>query len=277
MVLGILLVLGAVAAGVIYTGSFQSIAEEKEIASITPAAGEPAQDSANDDALESEDEKVQAAENAVTPEPDTTNTDEVAAKEEKAEEKAPAPAATPQDELAKLTTPRILGDSKSPVKITEHSSFTCGACAHYHGDNFKKIKADYIDTGKAYLVFDDFPRNAPDLEIGMVARCLPETSYFNFVQLLFETQEKWASETEFKKYVKQNAILAGLAEDKYEECLKNADLQKSLAEHREAAVAKFGVKGTPTLVINDKTVISGMAPYNQIKEALDAEYAKAAK
>ena len=71
---------------------------------------------------------------------------------------------SPHFDLEKAATPRILGNPDAPVKISEHSSFTCGACSAFHKDNFKQIKKDYIDTGKAYLVFDDFPRNAFDIK-----------------------------------------------------------------------------------------------------------------
>lgn len=278
IIAGVLLVLAVIIAGGLYASTQKEKATETAAvteSAVAPAAGEEsaAPETATDEALEAEDEQVQAAENA--PEATAPAEEPVSPVDQAAEEKETAP--VEGSNLAALSTPRILGNPDSPVKISEHSSFTCGACAHYHGDNFKKLKADYVDTGKARIVFDDFPRNVVDLEIGMVARCLPESSYFNFIQLLFETQEKWAKEEEYKKYVKQNAMLAGLDDAKYEECINNAGLQKSLADNREAASAKFGIKGTPTLVINDSVVISGLAPYSQIKDALDAELAKATK
>lgn len=280
VIAGVLLVLGVVVVGGLYASTQKkpdpSTAAATE-AAVTPAAGEEkGEESSSDEALEAEDEQVQAAENkpdaAVAADEQAENDAEAADSDEAADVK---PAESP--ELAALTTPRIMGNPSSPLKISEHSSFTCPHCAHFHADLFKKIKADYIDTGKAYIVFDDFPRNIVDLEIGMVARCLPESAYFNFIQLLFETQDKWAQENEYKKFVKQNAMLAGLSDEKYEECLENKDLQKALADHREAAMSKFGIKGTPTLVINDKIVISALEPYNQIKDTLDGELAKSAK
>ena len=73
-------------------------------------------------------------------------------------------------DLEKASTPRILGNPDAPIKISEHSSFTCGGCAMFHKSNFKMIKEEYIDTGKAYVVFDDFPRNKYDIIIGSVAQ-----------------------------------------------------------------------------------------------------------
>ncbi len=179
-------------------------------------------------------------------------------------------------DLEKASTPRILGNSDAPIKISEHSSFTCGGCAMFHKGNFKKIKEEYIDTGKAYIVFDDFPRNKYDIIIGAVARCVPEDAYFNFVQLLFETQENWLNE-EYLTHLKQNAKLTGASDAQINNCLNSTELHKVLAEHQEAASKDHGVKSTPTLVINDSVVVSGLDPYATIKAALEAALVKPAE
>ncbi|PCJ99694.1 MAG: hypothetical protein COA45_02425 [Zetaproteobacteria bacterium] len=179
-------------------------------------------------------------------------------------------------DLEKASTPRILGDPDAPIKISEHSSFTCGACAMFHKDNFKRIKKEYVDTGKAYIVFDDYPRNMFDVKIGAVARCVPESAYFNFVQLLFETQKTWLND-DYVTYLTQNAKLTGANHAQIQNCLNSKELHKALAQRQEEATKKHNVKSTPTLVINDSVVISGLSPYQAIKEALDAELAKTAE
>ncbi len=178
--------------------------------------------------------------------------------------------------IEELGTPRVLGDVNAPVKISEHSSFTCGGCAAFHRTNFKNIKKDYIDTGKAFLVYDDFPRNREDIMIGSVARCVPEESYFNFVQVVFETQKDWSLLGEkYLENIKNTAIFAGGKAPKLSACERSEELQSILAERRDNASKTHGVRSTPTLVINDKITISGLSPYEQIKEAIDAELAKA--
>ncbi len=178
--------------------------------------------------------------------------------------------------LEAASKPRILGNPDAPVRISEHSSFTCGHCANFHKTNFKKIKADYVDTGKAYIIYNDFPLNGHDVNIGAVARCVPEKSYFQFIQLLFETQKDWLQE-DYIKHVKQNAQLTGASAAQIEECLNSEDLFEALANQRQEAMDKHDVKATPTLVINDHLVIPGLSPYEDIKKALDAEYEKATK
>lgn len=179
-------------------------------------------------------------------------------------------------DIENLGTPRILGDPNAPIKISEHSSFTCGGCAAFHRDNFKRIKAEYIDTGKAYLVYDDFPRNKEDITIGAIARCVPDESYFNFVQVVFETQKDWITLGE--KYIgniKNTAIFSGADENKINQCTESEPLQEILAQRRDDANKTHGVRSTPTLVLNNSVTISGLSPYNDIKAALDAELSKA--
>lgn len=178
-------------------------------------------------------------------------------------------------DIDELGTPRVLGDTNAPIKISEHSSFTCGGCAAFHRGNFKRIKQDYIDTGKAFLVYDDFPRNKEDIMIGAVARCVPNESYFNFVQVVFETQRDWIGlGTKYLENVKNTAIFAGAKAPKLNACENSEELQDILAERRDNAHKTYGVRSTPTLVINDKITISGLVPYEQIKEAIESELAK---
>jgi len=175
-------------------------------------------------------------------------------------------------QLGKLTKPRILGDPSAPMKISEYSSFTCGHCAAFHKDVFKKIKADYIDTGKAYLVFDDFPLNAPAMHASMVARCIPdENRYFDFVQLLFDTQEDWAYKADYLTSLKQNAMMAGLSEDGFKACLQNLDLQQAIVGNMKNAQEAHKINSTPTLVINDRLLVGGAQPYDVFQKKLDAE------
>ncbi|MGH1403145.1 MAG: thioredoxin domain-containing protein [Alphaproteobacteria bacterium] len=173
-------------------------------------------------------------------------------------------------------TPRILGNPDAPVRISEHSSFTCPGCAGFHEENFKKIKEDYVDTGKAYIVFDDYPRNRYDITVGAIARCVPEESYFNFVQLLFETQDSWLN-TDYIKHVKQNAMLSGASESDIAQCLGNTKLYEVLAKRQAKAADSYPIEGTPSLIINETVTISGLAPYARIQSALDTALAESQK
>ncbi|MCB1784324.1 MAG: DsbA family protein [Alphaproteobacteria bacterium] len=189
-------------------------------------------------------------------------------------EVSPEQVQSQEDEYARLTSPRTLGDVNAPVRIDEYSSLTCGHCGHFHKEVFHEVKKDYIDTGKAYIVFHDFPLNAPALHASMIARCLPEARYADFVQLLFETQEDWAYKVDYLKTLKQNAMLAGLDEQGFSACLQNVALQKFITDSIEQGQKEHGVESTPTFILNGSEMIKGAQPYDSFKKQLDDVLAK---
>ncbi len=58
-------------------------------------------------------------------------------------------------DLELALTERVIGNPDAPVKISEHSSFTCGHCGNFHKNVFEQFKTNWLDSGKAYLVFSD--------------------------------------------------------------------------------------------------------------------------
>jgi len=184
--------------------------------------------------------------------------------DEAREEEASSPAFTNLER-------KVIGDPSSPVEIIEYASLTCSHCADFHTEILPKLKEDYIDTGKAYLVYQDFPLNAPALQASMVARCLPDSRYFGFIGLLFKTQERWAFNADYLISLRQNAKLAGLNDEAFDACLENESLQQSLALTMQAASKKWEINSTPTFVINGgEEIIRGAKDYSEFKTALDS-------
>lgn len=165
--------------------------------------------------------------------------------------------------------PRILGNPEAPIKISEHSSLTCGHCGSFHQNTFEQLKTEYIDTGKAYLVFDDFPLNLPALHGGMIARCLPKAQYFDFLDFLFKTQNDWAFSEDYITYLRQNAQMMGLNEVDFTACINNQDLQKKIINAVSKTKEKHNIASTPSFVINDKIVISGNKNIADFRQVLD--------
>ena len=78
---------------------------------------------------------------------------------------APGPSVTPED--------RVLGKADAPITIIEYGSLTCPHCAEFDRETLPKIKAAWIDTGKAKLVFRGFPLNGLDLRAQALVHCAP--------------------------------------------------------------------------------------------------------
>lgn len=51
---------------------------------------------------------------------------------------------------------RVMGDADAKVTIIEYASLTCPHCAKFHTETLPRLKAEYIDTGKAKLAYRDF-------------------------------------------------------------------------------------------------------------------------
>ena len=166
---------------------------------------------------------------------------------------------------------RILGNTSAPVKISEHASLTCGHCGAFHRETFDKVKKDYIDTGKAYLVFSDFPLNAPALQAAMVARCLPQSKYFDFIHMLFVRQEEWAYDARgYLDFLKAEAGKAGLDAPHFKACVESKELEEGIKNRMQGAAAQWNISSTPSFVINNRATFSGAMPYEEFRKALDS-------
>lgn len=171
-------------------------------------------------------------------------------------------------DLESAMTERVLGDATAPIKITEHASLTCNHCADFHKNTLPEIIKNYIDTGKAYLVFSDFPLNAPALHASMAARCLPESQYFDFIKALFDDQDNWAFGSAYLTILKQKAAGFGMSEATFEACLGSEELQKNLLERMKAVQERWSISSTPSFVINNQVVISGALGYEDFDKRL---------
>ncbi len=241
----------------------EQIEEGLEEGSAEPPAEESAEPATEDSAAATEEPKT---EQEAKPADETAPAADVT---ESAKAEAPS--------LESMIAPRSLGSPDAPVKIVEHASFTCPHCAQFHSGSFKKLIADYVDTGKVQLIFVDYPFNRPAVDATVVARCIPEKNYFNFVRLLFETQSDWTSAQDYRKALKQHAMIAGLSSEAFDTCIDNEKLQEGILGKTQEYVQGKAINSVPTLVLNNEKIISGNVPYEEIKAAIDAELALSGK
>jgi hypothetical protein len=59
------------------------------------------------------------------------------------------------------------GDPQAKIKITQYFSFQCPHCVGLFKQDFKEIKAKYLDTKKVYWIFHPIPMDMPTVQ-GMV-------------------------------------------------------------------------------------------------------------
>lgn len=164
---------------------------------------------------------------------------------------------------------RVLGDPKAPVTIIEYSSLACPHCANFHTNTLPKLKKNYIDTGKAKLVYRDFPLGGPAFAAAMMARCAKPERYFQFVDVLFKNQDNWARSREPLKALARIGKLGGMSQADFDACTKNEELFNGLQKVQLEAQQKYDVNATPTFLING-TKISGARPYEEFEKAINS-------
>lgn len=149
---------------------------------------------------------------------------------------------------------RVLGKEDAPVTIYEYSSLTCPHCADFHAETLPDLKKTYFDTGRAKLVFRDFPLDPLALAGALIARCAPEAVYFKLLDILFAKQGDWARAANPVEALKQYGRLSGMSDAALDACLKNEDLLKAIQSVQTQANERLGIDSTPSFVINGEVV-----------------------
>lgn len=175
----------------------------------------------------------------------------------------------------------VLGNPEAPVTIIEFSDFQCPFCRKFYKETLPQIKKDYILTGKAKLVYRDFPLvqihpGATPAAEG--AECAKEQGKFwEMHDAIFDEQEKQGSGTiQFTSDdVKKWAAKTGLNASKFNQCLDSGkykqEVEKDIADGSAA-----GVTGTPAVFVNGRLIV-GAQPFAAFKAVIDEELKKLGK
>ena len=178
-------------------------------------------------------------------------------------------------DVEKMLAPRSMGDPKAPVRLEEFASLSCPHCAHFATEVFEQIKTAYIDTGKLYFTFTDYPLNAPALEGAVISHCVPEDQFFKFLSFLYQTQDQWAFADNYKFRLEQNAKLLGMTGDRLKACQENAALRQGLVAKMQVTQKDFGIESTPSFVIDGKEVLKGALSFGDFQKVINDKLVKA--
>ena len=163
----------------------------------------------------------------------------------------------------------VLGQADAPVTIIEYASLTCPHCASFHTEVLPAIKKEFIDTGKAKLIFRDFPLDQVAFAGAILARCAAPEKYFTYLNVLFAQQRQWATAQDPVAALKQIARLGGMPAEQFDKCLADKALGDYILAQRLEGNQKFNVNSTPTLIINGK-VEPGATSLDELRKKLNA-------
>ncbi|MDA0702571.1 MAG: DsbA family protein [Proteobacteria bacterium] len=157
--------------------------------------------------------------------------------------------------LEEMLADRVLGDPEAPITIYEYASLACPHCATFHSEVLPKVKEKYIDTGKAKLVYRDFPTGGDGGSratiAAMLARCAPPQQYFGFLDVLFRTQASWFSAPDPIAALGQIGQLGGMGAETFDACMNNEALFNGIRDAQVRYGKDLHVESTPTFIFND--------------------------
>lgn len=167
----------------------------------------------------------------------------------------------------------ILGDPNAPITIVEFGDYQCEMCYRWFHTSKPQIVENYIETGKANLVFVDLAflgRDSP--KAAQASYCAEDQEkYWDFHDILYNSQEHvdngWANSERLKAF----AFELGLDMELFNSCLDSGKYSKRVQYNIQQA-REQGIRSTPTFIVvgdNQQKQISGAQPYSVFKQVLD--------
>lgn len=199
---------------------------------------------------------------------------------------APTADVDPENVTTSVDDDPYLGNKEdAKVAIVEFSDFECPFCKRFHQETFDELKKNYIDTGKAILVYRDLPLSFHDpmaTKEAMTAECVQEQggneAFFKFATSLYDaTASNGQGVSDDKLY--SLASDAGVDKNKVKSCVENKDFADEVANDAKAA-QDAGVTGTPGFVIGklqddgtvtEGTLVAGAQPYDTFASTIDGK------
>jgi protein-disulfide isomerase len=168
----------------------------------------------------------------------------------------------------------ITGATESKVTLIEYGDFQCPACKSYH-PVLQQLKEEYGD--RVTFQFRHFPLTQihPNAFIGSRAAeaAGKQGKFFEMHDLLFESQDSWASVSNPTSIFESYAQQLGLNMDQFRSDMNSAEVAATINADAKAAQSAGG-NSTPTFVLNDTKIEQNPQSLDDFKKLLDDELAK---
>jgi len=169
-----------------------------------------------------------------------------------------------------------LGLESAPITIVEFGDYQCEACYHWFHNTRSTIIDNYIETGKAKLVFVDLPFLGRDSPIAAQASYCAEDQgkYWKYHSMLYNFQEGapdsgWADRDRLNSF----AFTLNMNMDEFNDCMDSSKYKIRVKANYNEAV-KQGAQATPTFIIisQDGTMekFSGAQPYSVFAATIES-------
>jgi len=169
-----------------------------------------------------------------------------------------------------------LGPENAPITIVEFGDYQCEACYAWFHNTRDTLIDNYIETGKAKLVFVDLPflgRDSP--KAAQASYCAEDQGqYWEYHTMLYTFQDGhpdsgWADRDRLNSF----AFSLDMNMDEFNDCMNSSKYQKRVKANYDEAV-KNDVQSTPTFIIisedGKKKQFSGAQPYSVFSATIES-------
>ena len=168
----------------------------------------------------------------------------------------------------------VLGSPSAPITIVEFGDYQCEACYHWYHNTRADIIDNYVETGKANLVFLDLPFLGRDsITAAQATYCADDQGkYWEYHETLYNFQEAidngWASKDRLVSF----AFDLDMNMDEFNDCMDSSKYAKRVKANYDES-QRFGAEATPTFLIispdgNMKKITSAQ-PYSVFSQVIE--------
>lgn len=177
----------------------------------------------------------------------------------------------------------VLGNPDAKVTIIEFGDFQCPFCAKFYKETESLIRKNYVDTGKAKLVFKPVAiLGQESIDAASAALCAKDQNKFwEFHGALFDVEydelEKYLNdkiETSENNGNLNKALFKKIAGDlkmnvsNFTSCFDSKKYQKELAGNLQQAKESMEELSTPSIFVNGE-LVKGAQPYSVFSGLID--------
>jgi protein-disulfide isomerase len=171
---------------------------------------------------------------------------------------------------------RVLGSADAPVTIDAWEDYQCPVCKAANATVLEQIDKQYIATGKAKLVFHNFPFIGPESQQAAEAAdvAAEQDKFWAYHDALFEAQRAENSGAFSNDKLKALAVSAGLDSDAFNASF-DSNKYESAVQAEKASGMQLGVDATPTFFVDGKR-IADWRDYDAFAQAIEQALAQQA-
>ena len=170
----------------------------------------------------------------------------------------------------------ILGSESAPITVVEFGDYQCEACYAWFHTTRDTLIDNYIETGKAKLIFVDLPFLGRDSPMAAQASYCAEDQgqYWEYHEMLYTFQDGhpdsgWADRDRLNSF----AFSLDMNIDEFNDCMDSSKYKNRVKANYDEAV-KNGAQSTPTFIIisedGKREQFSGSQPYSVFAATIES-------